>query len=213
MTLHAHPLLSRPSSGGAGAIRLAPGGAPDHAPDTAADLALAPARLHEGCGRARRSFAVWLAARMQGPVFWIAPRWERARLNPEGLADIAQPGRFTFIAPERPVDILWCMEETLRTGLVPLVVADLPGPPGLTPVRRLHLAAETGSKEGPHAALGLILTPGDGGAPGVESRWRMEPAHGPKTRGWSLTRLRARTAPVQSWQVGWDENTGFAAKP
>ncbi|MDQ2092228.1 ImuA family protein [Marimonas arenosa] len=204
MTLHAHPLLSRRPHRDTPGLALTP--------DNAPDITLAPARLHEACGAARRSFAAWLAARTEGPVFWISLKWEPAQLNPEGLADIAQPGRFTFIAPERPIDILWCMEESLRTGLVPLVVADLPKPPGLTPIRRLHLAAETGAQEGPVAPLGLILTPGDGGAPGVESRWRMQPAHTAEARAWTLTRLRARTAPVKHWQIT-PGKRGFQATP
>lgn len=203
MTLHAHPLLSRRPHRAAPAVSLAP------------DIALAPGRVHEACGTARHGFAAWLAARMDGPVFWISLKWERARLNPDGLAEVAQPGRFTFVAPERPIDILWCMEEILRSGLVPLVVAEMPEPPAMTPVRRLHLAAETGAAEtgaGTELPLGLILTPGMGGAPGVESRWRMEPAHGAQASAWQLTRLRARTAPVKTWQVTQGEN-GFAAMP
>ena len=194
MSIHAHPLLARRPHRETLALALDPGGAPD--------IALALARLHEATGTARHSFAAWLAARLDGPVFWIAPHWAQAWLNPQGLADFTRPGQFTFIAPDRAADILWCMEEALRAGLVPLVVADLAELPALTPVRRLHLAAETGAQTTGQAPLGLILTPGPGGAPGVESRWQMEPAHTPRKPGWTLTRLRARTAPLKHWHVG-----------
>lgn len=178
-------LLMRRTDRGRPQLELAPG------------LRLTKARVHEACGRARRIFALWLAAQTSGPVFWIAPSWGSDRLNPEGICDLVSPARFTFIAPRRPEDVLWTMEEVLRSGAVPLAVADIGGLPGLTAVRRMHLAAQTGTREGFGAPLGLLLTPGAGGAQGIESRWRMEP----ETRGWGLTRLRARTDPVKHWHL------------
>ncbi|TCL09941.1 protein ImuA [Shimia isoporae] len=174
----------------------------------APEVSLTLCRLHEACGSARYTFALWLARHTQGPVFWIAPDWGTAPLNPDGMQRFVHPGRFTFLAPRRPEELLWCMEEVLRAGIVPLVIADIPGLPGLTPVRRLHLAAETGASETGQKPLGLILTPGDGGAQGIESRWHMTPQHMHEGGAWRLTRLRARNAPPASWQV-----TGLPEKP
>lgn len=158
-------------------------------------------RVHEACGRSRRSFAMMVASKIDGPIFWLSLEWEKDQLFPTGMADFCKPQNFTFLTPRRPEDVLWCMEEILRSGTVPLVVADLPDMPGLTPVRRLHLAAETGVKEGLTKPLGLLLTPGTGGAQGVESRWQMEPAHSGANHEWALTRLRARTAPHKHWAL------------
>lgn len=163
-----------------------------------ADVALAAGRVHEACGTARRSFAMWLAGQMQGPVLWILPGWERDRLNPDGMMAFADPDRFLFAEPGRAEDVLWCMEEALRSGAAPLVVADLPQPPGLVAVRRLHLAAEAGGSQ-TAPPLGLLLTPGDGGAPGIETRWHMTPAHEGRARRWHLECRRARTAPPCTW--------------
>jgi len=88
----------------------------------------------------------------------------------------------------------------LRAGVVPLVVADLPGAPALTPVRRMHLAAESGSQTGT-PPLGLLLTPGNGGAQGAETRWHMAPDHEGEKRQWRLERRRARALPPQAWSA------------
>ena len=162
-------------------------------------LTLAAARAHEVCGPARRTLACMIGRRTGGPVMWIVPAHERDRLHPAGVAELMDPGQIVFVTPRRPTDALWTAEEALRSGVVPLVVADLRGPPALTPVRRLHLAAETGAEEGPAAPVVLLLTEGCGGAPGVETRWWMAPRHEGERRSWRLERRRARAAPPAAW--------------
>lgn len=169
------------------------------------EMHLALARLHELCGPARHLLAMLVAGAGKGPVFWIAPAWAPETPNPDGMAAFAGPERFTFLAPQRREDLLWTLEEVLRSGAVPLAVADLPAPPGMTAVRRLHLAAETGAQAaagaGMGAPLGLILTPGEGGAPAVETRWHMAPAHTPDAAGWRLSRRRARMLAPKCWHM------------
>ncbi|RMH46018.1 MAG: hypothetical protein D6686_16195, partial [Alphaproteobacteria bacterium] len=93
-------------------------------------LALAPGRVHELCGPSRRALALLVAARLSGPVLWIlpthAPEWPHA----DGLAPWFDPARLVIAAPRQPRDMLWCMEEALRSGACPLVLAELPAPPG-----------------------------------------------------------------------------------
>ncbi|MEX0309575.1 MAG: ImuA family protein [Tateyamaria sp.] len=162
---------------------------------------LALGRVHEACGPARHRLALWLAAQTTGPVLWIAPDWSTETLNPCGMMPFLDPARLILVQPKRAEDVLWSMEEALRSGAVALAVADLPGLPGLTPVRRMHLAAEKGGTGKGAAPLGLLLTPGMGGAQGVESRWHLAPDHAGSPGRWRLTRLRARTAPEQAWSV------------
>ena len=192
------------------------GAAPDRPAVTLADdIAVPLARLSEACGPARRSFAMWLARATQGPVVWIAPAWQPDRLNGDGMRDFTDPARFLFVHPQRAEDVLWSMEEVLRSGAVPLVISDIPAPPGLTAVRRLHLAAQSGTTNGQHAPVGLILTPGDGGAQGIETRWHMAPDHSQSLRRWQLSRRRARTLPPKDWTIRQDKPGGapYAVAP
>lgn len=169
-------------------------------------------RVHEICGTARRTLALIHAGATGGagaaPVIWIAPAWAGERLHAPGLARLTDPGRLVFVACPRAEDLLWCAEEALRqmaaAGVGATVVVELDAPPGLTPVRRLHLAAG-GNAAGPggrgRGPLGLLLTPGDGGAAGVESRWHIAPDHVPGHSAWTLERRRARGAGPASWRL------------
>ena len=179
-------------------------------------LALPLSRAHEICGQARRMLALRVAAaarhRTPGPVFWIAP--PRADpLNPDGIAALLPPQALVFVTPTRDADLLWAMEEVLRSGAAPVVIADLPDPPGMTPVRRLHLAAEAGTQEGHFRPLGLLLTPGAGGAPGIETRFRAEPCHAAGQSRWRIERLRARMAPPCAWTLEADRLSPAPAGP
>lgn len=169
-------------------------------------------RAHEICGPARVAFALLLLARCDGPVVWIAPAWQGDRPYAFGVADYIHPGRLILAHARRPEDLQWCAEEALRSGAAPSVVVTMPDPPGLTAVRRLHLAAEAGAEaarngqSGP-APIALILCAGDGGAQGVETRWHMRPTPARFTLAedagpaWLLERRRARSAPVAAWAL------------
>lgn len=172
-----------------------------HSPCTVAGaFTLATGRVHEFCGPARHAMALAAAMATRGPVIWITPAWQPGRLNGEAVTRWIDPARLLVARARRAVDLLWCMEEALRAGAVPLVVAELPEPPPLTPVRRLHLAAQAGGAAA-RAPLGLVLTPGAGGAPGVESRWHAAPDHTASLTRWRLSRTRARMAPPASWHL------------
>ncbi len=176
---------------------------------------LAGARAHEACGPARRRMALWLAQGTQREVLWIRPDWHPDRLHMAGVRGEIDPACLIFVECCRPADLLWCMEEALRAGLSDLVICDLPEPPGLTPVRRLHLAAEAGAEQTGRAPLGLLLTPGEGGAAGVETRWSLTPAHSFHGERWTLARLRARDAAPGQWMVERDPQgkAAMAAEP
>ncbi|MES2541556.1 MAG: hypothetical protein V4583_13370, partial [Pseudomonadota bacterium] len=143
----------------------------------AGDLTLQRGRVHEFCGPSRLMLAARIMARCHGSVVWIRPGWASERMNAAGLQPLADPSRLILIQAPRDESLLWAAEEALRSGAVPLVIAELLAPPALTPTRRLHLAAETGSeaalRDGTTPPLGLILLPGTGGAQGVESRWHL----------------------------------------
>jgi protein ImuA len=170
-------------------------------------VAIAPGRVHEICGPARRTFAAMLAGRTTGEVVWIAPPHEGGTLCPQGLSRFFCPGRLLLVRPRRPVDALWAAEEALRTGgrALGAVVVECAEPPMLTPLRRLHLAAEGGGGRVPC----LVLTPGDGGAAGAESRWH---AASLPSGGWRVERRRARMAPPAAFALGWGE-AGATAHP
>jgi protein ImuA len=170
-------------------------------------VALARPRAHEVAGPARQLFAALVGAATEGTILWLAPRWLPERLSGDGLRPVVEPSRLVIGRCRGAVDILWATEEALRGGSVPLVVAELPAPPALTPVRRLHLAAEAGAAVGPCPPLALLLTPGEGGASGVESRWHLAPRPGWAEDGearWRLSRTRARGLPPQAWDMRLD---------
>ena len=176
----------------------------------APQVALALGRAHEACGMARRGFALWLASAAQGPLYWVSPTWQEGALTPDGIARWLSPARLTMVAAPRPQEVLWALEEVCRAGVIPMVVGDLPAPPSLTAVRRLHLACEEGAAKAAKPPLCLLLTPGDGGCPGVETRWRMEPRHAGPQEAWEITRLRARTAPPEHWHATREATSGAA---
>jgi protein ImuA len=200
------PILSEhgPRPHGRGMVPL-PGG-------VAAGIGLARGRVHEFRGPSRVALAVQVMGECAGPVLWLYPGWQAERLYPDGVAAFADPARLICARVRRPEDALWSMEEALRSGVVGLVVAELPMAPALTPVRRLNLAAEAGAEAAHHAGhgvapLGLLLTGGEAVAAGAESRWRMAPLPSGSSlleeRGpvWRLERERARGAAPAVWRL------------
>ncbi len=184
-------------------------------PDPLGDiLTLAPGRMHEFCGPARRVLATWVMGRLSvgAPVIWIRPGWSAEHLHPQALRDWTSPEGLITLTPAREAEALGCAEEALRSGAVALVVVELASPPALTPLRRLHLAAGTGlarrrSGAASGALWGCVLTPEQGGTPGVESRWHLTPCaaqDGSVTPAWRLERLRARMAPRAAWHIDAD---------
>ena len=105
--------------------------------------------LHEiSGGEAASGFAAALAARLAGNaggVLWcLRPRavFDTGDLYGPGLVAFGlKPGQLIFAHAHSEADLLWAMEEGLRSGAPAVVLGEVPGI-GLTASRRLQLAAE-----------------------------------------------------------------------
>ena len=107
------------------------------------------------------------------------------------------PARLVFARTRSRAELLWAAEEALaHRRWCRWWWSSCPSRPASPPVRRLHLAAETGALQAADPPLALLLTPGDGGAPGIETRWHLAPAP-----GWAATAARAGAspAPAPAW--------------
>jgi len=158
-------------------------------------------RVHEAEGRGRTGFALFQAARLTGPVFWIVLAHERDRplptALPEGVAE-----RLHLIEARGETDLLWAVEEALRARPVSLVIAEPEKVISLTTGRRLQLAAEAGQ------TTGLLLIREGRGSNAAETRWSCDPLPGSadSTRHrWNLNKNKKGT--IGPHEVSWDGTT------
>jgi protein ImuA len=118
---------------------------------------------------AAEGFAVSVLAGLacRGPVLWCQ---EAGGLYGPGLARLGlPPDRLILVHARRPTDLLWAMEEGLKTpGLV--AVLGRPRTLDLTASRRLQLAAENSG------VTCLVLRREPAGTSVAVTRWRVGPA-------------------------------------
>jgi protein ImuA len=131
------------------------------------------ARVHEVCGAGAQGFATILAAQKTGPVLWIREAWRAEGLNPVGMSPFLDPSRLLCAQVKDQAEALAVMEETLRDGAVPTVIAELGQRIDLTAGRRLQLAAKSGQ------TTGLCLIPENMGSNAAQTRWRSDPVFDP----------------------------------
>lgn len=183
-----------------------------------------------GAMAANLSFALRLAVRRLREIeaspahppriLWCAPAassHETGLLHGPGLARLGlDPSSLIIVETARQQDVLWAMEEGLRCGSLALVAGILKEV-GLTPARRLSLAAEQ------HRTPCLLMTHPRAPATGATAtRWRVGPARSgvhafdPRAPGdvrFSVTLERCRTAfanPAAAFTLEW---SGDAFRP
>lgn len=168
-------------------------------PAPADPFSLLRKRVHEAEGRGRRAFALFQAARHPGPLVWIlpshAPEMPMLRGLPRGVGE-----RLHLIRPVGETDLLWCVEEALRSDPVSLVIAEPEKPLALTAGRRLQLAAEAGR------TTGLMLIRQEAGSNAAETRWNCEPlpaiAADSTLHRWAINKNKKGT--LAHWTVNWN---------
>ncbi len=88
-----------------------------------------------------------------------------------GLASLGlDPTRLILVEAARETDVLWAIEEGLKSQALALVLGEV-GEAALTPARRLALAAAAGE-----TPCLLLTSATSGGAASTATRWRIGPA-------------------------------------
>lgn len=172
---------------------------------------LAGGALHEMVGAgdgAATGFASALAARLSrggAPVLWCLANSD---LHAPGLAGFSlDPERLIVVRARKDREVLWAMEEGLRSGPLAVVVGET-GVLDLTASRRLQLAAETGGTIG----IAVRLERAGDFPTAATTRWRIIAAPsaeslegvGMGNARWRVELLRCRGGEVGEWLLEWD---------
>ena len=163
---------------------------------------LRPGRTHEAFGAGAVGFALALAGQGGGTVLWIMQAWQARQINPVCISAYLDPQRLLIAKTPDEQGTLAVAEEALRSGALRFVVMELTQPLGLTPGRRLQLAAEAGR------STGLCLMPEGMGSNAAETRWHARPLFDPEDstlQRWEIKKNKSGT--LTGWDVRWDAKT------
>lgn len=167
-------------------------------------LSLRRGRAHEVCGPGALFFAFAQGAQTRGPILWVTESWQAERINPAGFGAFVDPRRLLLATVRDQREVLAVAEDALRSGVPSLVVLEVSGPLGLTPGRRLSLAARDGG------TTALTIVPEGMGSNAAETRWHCTPVFGAQPdstlQSWSLIKNKSGT--LGTWHVRWNPATG-----
>ena len=162
-----------------------------------------------GDGAAAEGFSAALAARLidgRGPALWCLARGD---LHGPGLGVFGlDPDRLIIVRARKSHDVLWAMEEGLRSGRPGAVLGE-PRALDLTAGRRLQLAARAGGV----ACLVLHADEAPNGASAAVTRWRVAAAPSRPPDGlpglgaprWRVALERCRGGVPQEWLLEWSD--------
>jgi len=143
---------------------------------------------------------------VNGAVLWIR---QKPGVFPAGLASFGiDPDKIIFIYLRQPKQLLWCVEEALKSNALSAVVAELPGL-DFNSSRRLQLAAAN------HSTTCFIQHPPVSTPTICGARWKITPlpsGHADDLPGvgfprWNVELLKVRGGQTGVWQVEWDGKT------
>ena len=165
--------------------------------------------VHEFLGAAASSLAALVAGRLAGTVLWCLDVTCREEPYGPGLAALGlDPSRLVLARCRGAKEMLWVMEEGLRSTAPAAVIAEPEADIGLIESRRLQLAAEVGR------TIGMVLRERGGEgclAPSaVASRWQVDPE---PCGGWRLIlrRCRGTVGTENEWKAKYHDASGDLA--
>jgi protein ImuA len=161
-----------------------------------------------------------LANYRKGRILWCLndSATDAGEIYPPGITQHGlDPSLLTIVRTTRDTDVLWAMEEALRSKAFIAVLGEIKGIP-MTASRRLQLAAEEND------ALALLLRPATQ-TPGLSAavqRWRIKASSShprgfaatlnePGAACWHATLFRSRGGTPGAWLMEWCDETDHLA--
>ena len=180
-------------------------------------LGMKHGKIHECCGPAKIRIAIMIAATTKGQIIWIRPSWDATTLNVDGVSNWFSPKRLLLINAKNKTELLYCVEEVLRSGVASVTIVDLPEIPNQITMHKFKIALKQGIESSKDkSTIVLILTPKEGGTASVESRWlaltlpswyeSKNNLNAELKQKWLFFRLFSRTDPPAKWIL---ETIGF----